>query len=179
MLFAEHGFVGASVPDIARASGVSTGALYRHFADKGAMVNALFRRWKRVLVGHLLDDLPLSRPPRQQIGHLWRRLASFERLAPHAFDFLELRNHSSYMDDQSRAFEAEQLMPVMRMVEAAAAIGVLRAAQPEALIAMVWGAFTGLVKAERMGYLQLTDTLLEATEAAIWAAVKNPTTTGE
>src|SRR3954469_3605461 len=34
VVFAKKGFDGAQTPDIARAAGVSTGALYRYFDDK-------------------------------------------------------------------------------------------------------------------------------------------------
>jgi Bacterial regulatory proteins, tetR family len=33
-LFAEHGFTGASMPAIAQLSGITAGAIYRHFASK-------------------------------------------------------------------------------------------------------------------------------------------------
>lgn len=33
-LFAEHGFTGVSMPTIAKASGITAGAIYKHFASK-------------------------------------------------------------------------------------------------------------------------------------------------
>jgi AcrR family transcriptional regulator len=41
-LFAEKGFDGTSVRDIARAAGIAEGALYRHFASKEALARSLF-----------------------------------------------------------------------------------------------------------------------------------------
>ena len=39
--FLQHGFAGASLRRIAQGAGVTTGALYRHFADKDALFAAL------------------------------------------------------------------------------------------------------------------------------------------
>lgn len=41
-LFAEKGFDGTSVRDIARAAGIAEGALYRHFPSKEALARSLF-----------------------------------------------------------------------------------------------------------------------------------------
>lgn len=42
-LFAEKGYAGASVRDIARRAGLTEGAMYRHFAGKEALARAIFR----------------------------------------------------------------------------------------------------------------------------------------
>ncbi len=170
-LFAERGFVAASVPDIARAAGISNGAMYRHFADKAALVNALYQRWKRVFVATLMTDLPPD-DARAQLRHVWTRMAEFVRDEPAAFDFLELRDHRAYLSDESRALEAAALLPIVTFFEQAKARGEVRDAPTPTLIALIWGAFTGLVKAERMGYLALTDDDLAHAEAAVWAALK-------
>lgn len=43
-VFASHGYAGASVPRIASAAGVSTGAIYANFADKQELFLAMMRR---------------------------------------------------------------------------------------------------------------------------------------
>jgi AcrR family transcriptional regulator len=43
-LFAEHGFHGSSIRDIARALGVSVSAVYNHFASKEAILLEVLRR---------------------------------------------------------------------------------------------------------------------------------------
>jgi AcrR family transcriptional regulator len=42
--FVEHGFAATSIDDIARAAGVSKGAVYHHFASKEDLFAELFRR---------------------------------------------------------------------------------------------------------------------------------------
>jgi AcrR family transcriptional regulator len=43
-LFAEHGFEGASMPAIAKASGITAGAIYKHFESKGQLLLEVVKR---------------------------------------------------------------------------------------------------------------------------------------
>src|SRR5215472_18261659 len=43
-LFAEKGFDGASMPAIAKASGITAGAIYKHFEGKGELLLEVLRR---------------------------------------------------------------------------------------------------------------------------------------
>ncbi|MGO9451797.1 MAG: TetR/AcrR family transcriptional regulator [Candidatus Binataceae bacterium] len=43
-LFAQHGFESASMPAIAKASGITAGAIYKHFESKGELLLEVVRR---------------------------------------------------------------------------------------------------------------------------------------
>jgi len=43
-LFAEHGFEGASMPAIAKAAGITAGAIYKHFESKGELLLEVVKR---------------------------------------------------------------------------------------------------------------------------------------
>jgi AcrR family transcriptional regulator len=43
-LFAEHGFEGSSMPAIAKASGITAGAIYKHFKSKGELLLEVVKR---------------------------------------------------------------------------------------------------------------------------------------
>jgi AcrR family transcriptional regulator len=43
-LFAEHGFEGSSMPAIARSSGITAGAIYKHFKSKGELLLEVVKR---------------------------------------------------------------------------------------------------------------------------------------
>jgi AcrR family transcriptional regulator len=51
-LFAEHGFTGASMPAIAAQSGITAGAIYRHFTSKAELLLEVVKR--------ALEALPFS-----------------------------------------------------------------------------------------------------------------------
>lgn len=169
--FAARGYHGTSVPEVADAAGVGVGTLYRYFADKNALVNELYRDAKQRLKAALLDQLPA--PDVYQLDNaerwfseLWRRLATFARAEPDAFRFLEMQDHVEYLDAESRALELTVLAPLWlagkRLRDRTGGPPV------DVAIALLWGAFVGLVKASRLGYLPLDDRKLEQAGTAAW-----------
>ncbi len=171
VLFADKGYHGTAVPEIARAAGIAAGTIYRHFSGKEQLVNALYCECKASLMTALLTEFPFGAAPRDQFHALWQRLAAFARAEPRAFFFLELHHHAPYLDDNSRRLEENSLRPVADFIAKTAAAGVTKPMAPAALVSIVWGAFVGLVRAETQGYLTLSDDLLDQTEAACWDAV--------
>jgi len=167
--FSERGFHGTSVPEIARAARVGVGSIYRHFDSKERLVNAVFREAKTHLRDALLLDFDLGRAPDVMFADVWSRLVRFQREQPVAFQFLEMQDHVPYLDGESRAVEASVLAPLLFAVEAAIGSGP-SGVSPAMLIAMVWGSFVGLTKAERLGYLTLDDAMLRSAGEVCFAA---------
>lgn len=168
-LFAERGFHGTAMPDIARAAGIAAGTFYRHFTSKDALVNELYRRSKQALLDAL--GTPTDGELRAQFHELWWRLVGFARAQPLAFAFLELHHHGSYLDADSRALELRILAPIASVLERGRRGGVTKPMPPHALIVTVWGAFVGLVKHARLGYYDLTDDLCAQVEETCWDAI--------
>src|SRR5690242_5337277 len=67
-VFAERGYHGAAVPDVARAARVATGSLYRYFDSKEELVNEVYRDAKTRLGAALLDRLDLDGDPEVLFG---------------------------------------------------------------------------------------------------------------
>lgn len=61
-VFAEKGFDGASMQELARAAGMSVGNFYRYFPSKAAMVEELIRHDLRDIEGHFAQILAAPRP---------------------------------------------------------------------------------------------------------------------
>ena len=79
-LFHARGVSRTSLQDIASAAGVTRGAIYWHFQDKGALFNAMMERVRLPLedaAGEL--DLGSRRPPLERLRHLL--LGTLERVA--------------------------------------------------------------------------------------------------
>src|ERR1022692_2256901 len=89
-LFAEKGFHGTAVPEIAERAGVAAGTIYRYFTSKEAMVNAVYQRQKSQLLASVLDEFPYGSEARAQIHHFVSKVLTFARKQPQAFKFLEL-----------------------------------------------------------------------------------------
>jgi AcrR family transcriptional regulator len=176
-LFAERGFHGTAIPDIANAAGVAPASLYRHVESKEQLVNEVYRRAKALLASALFSAVPAATastaPLRQQFHHLWWALVGFARTEPRAFAFLELHHHGDYLDAESRAVELRVLAPIAQVVERGRATGALKSQPAPALIVTVWGAFVGMVRAARAGYFTLDDDICRAVEQTSWDAIAN------
>lgn len=178
-VFAARGYDGTSVPDVAAAADVATGTLYHYFRDKEAIVNEVYRDAKLRLRAALLDGLPeldASHPDGAErwFGALWSRLAAFAAAEPDAFRFLELQDHAPYLDPKSREVELSVLAPLWRAGRKLqqAQRGAGRPASVDVLIALLWGAFVGLVKASRLGYLKLDAHALAHARDACWRMIR-------
>lgn len=170
-LFAERGYHGTSVPSVMERAEVGGGSLYRLFDGKEALVNAVFRDAKSRLERALRDGLRTDRLPRELFDDFWARLAAFARAEPLRFHFLELQDHAPYLDGESRQLEVAVLAPILLACIDFQRQGVFRGdVDASTMIAFVWGAFVGLVKAERLGYVKLTDERLVAARDACWRA---------
>jgi TetR/AcrR family transcriptional regulator, repressor of fatR-cypB operon len=177
-VFAERGFHGTAVPLVADAARVATGTLYRYFPSKEALVNEVFRDAKGRLARALYEGLDVAQPPPALFAEIWRRVVRFARREPVAFHFLEMQDHTPYLDAKSLELERGVLGPiVMAASHLRGAGGGRRALPPDVMIAFAWGALVGLFKAERLGYLQLADAMLERAGDACWNAITGSETT--
>ena len=169
--FAERGYHGTTVPEVAVAARVGTGTLYRYFDTKEQLVNEVYRDAKQRLRAALLDGVSELEPYRldaaqRWFAELWRRLGAFAQAEPDAFRFLEMQDHAPYLDDDSRRLELAVLAPLWlagkRLRDR------LGGPRVDVMIALLWGAFVGLIKASRLGYVRLDARQLEAAGEAAW-----------
>jgi AcrR family transcriptional regulator len=102
-LFAQRGFSSTSVDDIARAAGVTKGAIYWHFASKDEIFHAILDRiraqWQEVV------HVPVStkRDPQAQLARLFDAYAELFRESPDICLFLQ----QVVLDRQNKPFAAE------------------------------------------------------------------------
>lgn len=167
-LFEERTYGTTPMPMVAERAGVGAGTIYRYFPSKEALANAIYRDGKEEMRRYLLDDTPSGLDPRAEFSHMWRQLFAFARDHPAAFAFLETHCHAPYLDAESRAVSAPMDLAVFELTARGQAAGVIRDAPPGELIAMVFGAFVGLVRAAREGHVALDDALRDRTEQMVW-----------
>lgn len=174
-VFSRTGMNGTAVPEIARTADVGVGTLYRYFASKEELVNEVFRDTKIKLKARLSDGLDLGQEPRKLFHDFWRRLVLFAVEEPESFEFLELQDHLSYLDEASHSVELEVLAPVYLMCVEMQKRGVFNEAlRAEVAMALVWGAFVGVFKAKRTGYLKTSAADIDSVRDACWRALTKP-----
>jgi TetR/AcrR family transcriptional regulator, repressor of fatR-cypB operon len=169
--FVERGFHGTAIPQIAKRAGIAAGTIYHYFDSKEALVNALYRTWKGAVAQRVFTAFPQAAPARQQFRVMWTEIVRFAREAPQAFAFIELHNHSSYLDAESLAIDRTLKDFARAMVQGAQAQGLLKPLDGTVMMELVFGAFIGMMRAEWEGRIELTDEIIAAAEAACWDAV--------
>lgn len=169
-VFAEGGVNGVPMPILAEQAGVGTGTIYRYFVSKEVLVNELFREQKLAMSRRLYGELDESLAPQHQFAVIWQRMIDFTREAPDSYRFMELQDHRPYLDAASRELERKILAPVLAHYRSMQKEGIYRSdIRAEVLMALVWGAFVNLVKAERDGYLRLDQADIDAARDACWS----------
>lgn len=172
-LFVERGFHGTAVPELAAAAGVGAGTIYRYFPSKEAIVNELYRREKHRLTGRVLERFPVDAVAREQFRTLWHRMVEYAVAEPLGFAFLELHNHRSYLDDDSRAIEARIRDFGLAFLTAAQRRGEVRPVDPMVLIGIVMGAFIGLVRHGDECGRPLDAAGWSTAEQCVWEAIRS------
>lgn len=171
VLFAERGFYGTAVPLVAERAKVGAGTIYRYFPSKEALVNTLYVLHKKAFRDALLLEFPLRVSVRMQLATFWRRACKHFRENPIAFQFLELHHHAAYLDDHSRAVEAELLGAAKAIIELGIEKGELRRQPPEISMAVIWGSFRAFVQGGCEQLLPFDDETIGAAEDCVWDAI--------
>ena len=148
-IFAKEGLDGLSVREVASAARLSPMAMYRHFADKDALVDALmrdgFEAWE-VIVTKIVTKSPMRWLERVGEGYL-----EFAMTDPHRFDaafLLPAREARKYPDDFSAGRSPVIAMTIAR-IEAAQGDGLLAPLPPLQIALMLSALVQGLVSMHR------------------------------
>jgi AcrR family transcriptional regulator len=174
-LFAERGFHGTSIPDLAAAAGIAPGSIYRHVASKEQLVNEVYRRAKALLAAALYGAVPAAAtaPLREQFRALWWALVGFARAEPRAFAFLELHHHGDYLDGESVGLQAQLHQRFVDLIQTLQAARALRGdVDPDVIIAVFEGVFMRMRHEADRSADGLDARLLEQAERCIWEAVR-------
>ena len=169
--FVDRGFYGTAIPQIAKEAGVAAGTIYHYFDSKDALVNALFRHHKTEVAQRVFMKSPHDAGPREQFRVMWHEMIAFAREHPKAFAFIELHNHASYLDDESRAVDGHLKSFARGVIQGAQAEGLLKSLDATVLMELVFGAFVGMMRAHWEGRVELDDQVIVDAEKACWDAV--------
>jgi AcrR family transcriptional regulator len=169
--FVERGFYGTAMPQIAEKAGVASGTIYHYFDSKEALVNALYRWWKGVVAERVLKAFPQDAPAREQFRVIWHEMIAFAIDHPTAFAFIELHNHASYLDPESRAVDRNLKDFARGVIQFAQAQGLLKPLDATVLMELMFGAFVSMMRAHWEGRIELSPEVIAQAEEACWDAV--------
>lgn len=170
-LIAEQGFTGAPMSQIAERAEVGVGTIYRYFAGKDDLVNALYLDIKARLAAYTLRGYADNMPVREAFTLLLRNTVRYLSDHPAELSFTEQYENTPVITDATRQDFLRMAGPVGALFERARDQQLLRDLPFEVLFAIVSGAVRSLVKLQRAGAARLDNTTLDAALDAIWAMV--------
>jgi AcrR family transcriptional regulator len=170
-LFASRGYHATPVPDIAMDAGIATGTIYRYFATKELLLNAVFQAWQGRLNDCLAADLPEDVSARERFSTCWRRHIGWLRAHPVAALFLDSHAQLVELDAESRALALAYAVSLDAHLEAAMARGLVRALPVDLAVAMIRGAALGMARDSREGRIVLSDEMISTMEDMLWRAI--------
>jgi AcrR family transcriptional regulator len=171
-LFADKGFHGSNVPQIAERAGISVGTLYHYFPSKEAVVNDLYQQVQAEMTHALWGGIHPETPPPETFRRYWQGGAGYALAHPEAFQFLQLHHHEPYLDEANRALEAQARALEHDLFEAGRQQKILKLLPDPILSAFVGGALVALVKAAWAGQIELTPDMVDEAAARCWAAIR-------
>ncbi len=151
-LFAEQGFGGATVDEIARRAGVNKAMLYYHVGDKAALFAEVVSTHVgriRTLVAAALAE---SDEPRRQLGAIPRAFARAAREHPYLPQLMlrEITAGGPNMPDVAIRQIAEIMLMTRQVLDDGAARGAFRSVNPFATHLMLVGAMMFMANALRL-----------------------------
>jgi TetR/AcrR family transcriptional regulator, fatty acid metabolism regulator protein len=127
--FAKNGFEGTSIADIARAAGVSDGLVYRYFANKRDLLNAVLTEfYERTMVD--LESIAARDAPFEQRLHdiIHRHIEAFVLEADACRLFIsEVRTAADYQGSAVQQLNRRYTSILVRIIESGIATGEVRA----------------------------------------------------
>ena len=126
--FADRGFFGAQVADVARAAGVAAGTVYLYFRGKDDLLVSIFERTMREAITEgkaALANAPSSLDRLRRIAHLHLERLGRDRATAVVFQ-VELRQSTKFMEQFSSSLVREYLGIIRDVIAEGQAAGVFR-----------------------------------------------------
>lgn len=172
-LFGELGYDGTTMPMIADRANVGAGTIYRYFENKETLVNLLFQDCVMEFSRALQCDFPQESPDfRTQFHHIFSKMIEFARSQASALNFIDSHANSHILDDKSKSLFNDFMNNIRSLLEYGKSSGIIMDLPSDALISIVYGAFSYLYRLIRNGQLQETPELLQSIEDCCWKAIR-------
>jgi AcrR family transcriptional regulator len=156
LLYAAEGPKGLTMRALGRTLGVCAAALYRHFKNKDAIVEAVVNAAEERLAKQLRPS-PRLRPPRDRAAAMAERALQFSIASPHLFQLVTRRK--AHWQDQ---YGGRRALVMRDQIATAMREGQLKPDDPEPVSSSLWAQICGLVALRERGELPLGGQPLEA-----------------
>lgn len=173
-LFAERGYHGTNVPDIAKVANVGTGTIYRNFKSKEDLVNSIYQIYIKKLADTVMTEFPTKGSTYEQYEHIIQKLILFAKENKEGFIFIETHNHTNYLDEFSKVVYNEFYFFLQTFILEGVKNKKIRVNLSwQAIIAIIYGAYVAIFKSIEAGTTQETPELMAGLKSSLWDAIKS------
>jgi len=172
-LFAERGYDATTVPMIVEKAEVGAGTIYRYFENMEALVNTLFQESLDLFMEWVKKDYPYTTPNvKEQFDHILNQMILFSKDHVDTLLFIYTHSNARYLNEASQIAFNEFLDFFRDIMETGKKKGEIQPLPSTALIAIVYGAFMGLIKVTRSKEVDETPELMAGLREACWNAIR-------
>ena len=166
-LVAQHGFKAATIREIARAAGVTEGAIYRHFTSKEELCLEIYSRIVTEMAQLKKDIVTGSSGIRDKLREWVRISYDFFDRYPDGFTFILLTTHNFPENEQEIISRQGKIF--LEMIQQAVAAGELRPIRPELALSHFSGILLNVPRLINEGVLAPpASQYLDEVTMAIW-----------
>jgi len=170
-LISERGFYNTPMSLIAKTSGVSAGIIYHYFANKGELINELYKEIKLKYLHATLADYSESLPVKERFYSTWNNFIHYSLSNPTKVKFLDQFENSPLVNHVEEDF-TEVVTPFFQLFEQGLEEGIFISLDPLVLFELSFAPAAALVKRHFADVLKMDDELIQAVSDACWDAIK-------
>ena len=171
-LVIKTGFVGLRMADVAKEAGLATGTLYVYYSSKEALINILFQKTKKEIIGVLINPKNQADTFYNTFRKIWFSYFSFCFENPEKMLFVDQFLHSGYIakvliDEMEFMFE-----PINEVLRTAQRSGLIKHLDVKILMAQMQGSTHEIVKVLTKHKMQLGKVELQCCFDMAWDSIK-------
>ena len=168
-LFSEKGIKETTIRDIARAVGITEGAIYRHFESKDQIVYELFEKYSYQLYESIEKVLKKARTREEQFKKVVIAFLDFAFKKPDAFRYLNIFHY--LRSREVKKFKHIPFLLLKELIVGMHAEGVLKT-EPEYALAVVTGTIERVFLYKSMGIIKgRKSKVKERTAQLLWRSL--------
>jgi AcrR family transcriptional regulator len=152
-LFTEQGYFNTSIPDIVKASSVSTGSIYHHFGDKEGIARQLYETLVQRMEAALGEIETAHESTADRCKAVVELLFRMTEEEPEVMRFMLFSRHREFIPDQKPVCSSRPFVQMRELVTAGMRNGEVREMSPIVAASAVFGGALRLIQLRLDGIL--------------------------
>lgn len=168
-LFAENGFHGTPISQIAAKAGVGVGTIYRYFSGKDELIQELFQELFVKISAQVNQGIDNELPLRERFIVLFTRVLNYFIHEPRQFRFMEQYHYSPFFQRQTEDLNEHER--IRQLLLTARSAGIFKDLPLPVMESIAFGPIVALAKEHLTGRFQVDERIINETVLSCWDAL--------